>query len=260
MKSMYGLILAVVLGILGALFNWAYLKNRTSEKENVYFVGVKRDVTLNSGDTIKAEQLESVGLPKDSVGNLKDFAVVYETNTTAEGQSVVGQLVSRVVQGGRLLMNDDLRTPRPEFRLEPGEEAMFVPIDTRSIVTSLIVPGDQVVFLVAKNVPGVPTSALRPSVGSRDPNAPAPDPASEENPNLSSSTVDRFGPFKVLSIGNRLGSVEVMKSAKIPIQQDNVMTISVKPNNEISARNLQNRLDATNYRQVGVRLVQQKEK
>ena len=67
-----------------------------------------------------------------------------------------------MIQGGRLLMKDDLKTPPPELKLEPGEEAMFVPIDTRSIVTSLIVPGDQVMFLVSKTVPGMPTPAALP--------------------------------------------------------------------------------------------------
>ena len=44
-------------------------------------MGIKTDVTLNRGDAIKVEQIETVGLPKDAVGNLKDFAVLYDRNT-----------------------------------------------------------------------------------------------------------------------------------------------------------------------------------
>ena len=255
MKGIQGLILAVGLGVAGALFNWAYLANRTSEKENVYFVGIKNNAVLNSGDAIKVEQIEKVGLPKDAVGNLKDFAVLYDPATTAEMQSVVGEKVWRVIQGGRLLMKDDLRTPPPELKLEPGEEAMFVPVDTRSIITSLIVPGDQVMFVVSKTVPGMPTPAATPA--SPAAGEPIPDSANTaENPGAATSdSIKKIGPFKVLSIGNRLGSVDVMKAARISQLQENVMMISVKAKDEAKANDLQTRLEATNFRQVGVRLL-----
>jgi hypothetical protein len=260
MKGIHGLILAVGLGIAGAMFNWAYLMNRTSDKVNVNFIGIKPNVTLNNGDAIKAEHIEPVGLPKDAVGNLKDFAVYYDSNTTPDLQTVVGQKVWRVIQGPRFLMKDDLKTPPPELRLEAGEELMFVPVDTRSIVTSLIQPGDQVMFLVSRTVPGMPT----PAKASAPPAAeePTPDPSnSEENPTpVPKVPIDKIGPFKVLSIGNRLGSAEVMKSAKIPQLQENIMTISVKSKDDAKALFLQSRLDATNYRQVGVRLVSRAEK
>jgi hypothetical protein len=262
MKGINGLILAIVLGIAGALFNWAYLANRTSDKVNVYFIGIKRDVTLNSGDVIKAEQIERVGLPQDAVGNLKNFAVFFD-GANAEMQSVVGVKVWRVIQGPRLLLNDDLKTPPPELRLEEGEEAMFVPIDTRSIVMSLIEPGDQVMFLVSKSAPGVPTPATPAAraapaaVGDPIPEAANADESSSAEP---PPPIELIGPFKVLSLGNRLGSAEVMKSARIPQVQENVMTISVKAKDNAKALKLQSRLDATNYRQVGVRLVSRKEK
>ncbi len=260
MKGIQGLILAVGLGIAGALFNWAYLANRTSDKVNEYFIGIKRDVTLNCGDTIKADYIVPVGLPRDAVGNLKDFAVVYDPKTTAEMQSVVGQKVWRMIQGPRFLLKDDLKTPPPELRLEPGETAMFVPIDTRSIVTSLIVPGDQVMFLISENVPGRPTPAAPPASAARGEPIPDPANAADNFGGAPSAPIKKIGPFKVLSIGNRLGSAEVMKSARIPQLQENVMTISVKAKDEAKALDLQSRLDATNYRQVGVMLISRAEK
>jgi hypothetical protein len=245
------------------MFNWAYLMNRTSDKVNVNFIGIKKGVTLNNGDAIKAEQIEPVGLPNDAVGNLKDFAVFYDSKTTPDMQTVVGQKVWRVIQGPRFLMKDDLKTPPPELRLEADETAMFVPVDTRSIITSLIQPGDQVMFLVSRTVPGMPTPAKAtvPALGGAA-QEPTPDPSNtEENPTpVPKVPIDKIGPFKVLSIGNRLGSLEVMKSAKIPQTQENVMTISIKPKDEDKALFLQSRLDATNYRQVGVRLVSRAEK
>jgi hypothetical protein len=253
MKGMQGLILAVGLGIAGAVFNWFYLTNRSRGLEYIYFVGIKPDIALNSGDVIKAEQIQKVGLPKESAGNLKDFAVLYEANTTHENQSVVGRPVSQSILGGRLLLKDDLKTPRPEFKLNPGEEAMWVPIDTRSIVPSLIVPGNMVSFLVSKSRPGIPTAAPRSPI--RNPADPVPDPnASPENPDASADASEPIGPFKVISIGNRLGSVEVMKSARTPQVQENVMTICVTPDNKKKALHLYSLLEATNFRQVGILL------
>jgi hypothetical protein len=251
MKGIQGLILAIGLGITGALFNWAYLMNRSSEKTDDYFIGVKSGVTLNPGDAIKAEQIASVGVPHDHAGNLKEFAVSYEP-TSIERQSVVGETVSRVIPGGRLLLKDDLKTPRPELKLAPGEEAMFVPIDTRSIITSLIVPGDHVMFLVSKNAPGTPTPAVRAAAA---PAEPAPDPNAENENDKPAVAIEKIGPFKVLSVGNRLGSVEVMKSARVPQLQENIMTISVTKKDDKNALYLQSRLEATNFRQVGVRLL-----
>lgn len=66
-----------------------------------------------------------------------------------------------------------------------------------------------------------------------------------------------IGPFRVLSLGNRLGSLEVMQANHIPQVQENVMTISVQvvgDELEPKAKKLWEALCRTNFRGVGVLL------
>jgi hypothetical protein len=119
-------------------------------------------------------------------------------------------------------------------------------------------PGDMVTFLVSRGTPGGPTAAPPRNNKTTEP---IPDSsASPEGPSKAADSIDEIGPFKVLSLGNRLGSVEVMKSARIPQLQENVMTICVTPNNKTKALQLRSRLEATNFRQVGVLLQSRSEK
>jgi len=65
------------------------------------------------------------------------------------------------------------------------------------------------------------------------------------------SRTGEIGPFKVLSIGNRLGSADVMQAARIPQMQENVMTIRVRIENgkmEPEAARLMRFLEQTNSR------------
>ena len=41
MKGIQGLIVAIGLGVAGAMFNWAYLASRSSQEATVSFVGIK---------------------------------------------------------------------------------------------------------------------------------------------------------------------------------------------------------------------------
>ena len=64
-----------------------------------------------------------------------------------------------------------------------------------------------------------------------------------------------MGPFKVLSIGNRLGSADVFKAAGMPQQQENVLSISVRADGnqlEAKAKKLWDLLQAGGFRQAGV--------
>jgi hypothetical protein len=154
-------------------------------------------------------------------------------------------------------LEHDLRTPPQELRLkrkletkdlermglpfdaEAEEQAMFVPVDTRTFVASLLKPGDEVSF-VAGNAP---TRAGRPGA----------------KPGVART----IGPFRVLAIGNRLSSIDVMKAAQIPQRQENVMTISVgyvkdpaggEGQFDPRTTELLKYLRATDYRGMGVTL------
>ncbi|MBC7354509.1 MAG: hypothetical protein H5U08_19295, partial [Thermogutta sp.] len=136
--------------------------------------------------------------------------------------------------------------PRLRFGGQPAgnteEIAMFIPIDTRTIVPSLIEPGDMVSFIVSAPTPvpgGNPVSGG---------NSPAPATDAGGGPQV-------IGKFKVLAVGNRLTSVEAHRAYQLPQSQENILTISVKLENgrlEPKAERLWKMLEATNFRQVGV--------
>lgn len=245
MKGIHGLIMALGLGIAGALFNWAYLYQKASNLEMIYFIGIKPDVTVNAGQKLTEDHLAKVGLPAESVGNLKDFAYLW----SVQG-SVLTRPVHRTLLGGSLLMRDDMTTPPQELALgaEPlgeGEEErlMWVPIETRSFVTSLVSPGDQVDFLLPGSGSPTPAEAGPPPEGAPK-DAPPP------------TSVQILGPFKILALGNRLWSSDIGVVGKASTQE-NVIGVSVKLRKgelEPKAQKLWNLLNATNFKQVGVML------
>jgi len=230
MRGIQGLILAIGLGIAGAIFNLAYLANRSRDVEKVAFVGIKKDKVVGRGEPLAEENLEPVEIPRQSVGNLANFAVKWEARAT-----VVSRRVWRTLEGGSLLLLADLTTPPQELAfgqdLPPGteERAWFVPVDTRRFVTSLVQPGDLVDFLVSSGPrEGLPTLA-QPGKGPAEAGKVASAGASSHR--QAGDGPEKIGPFKILAVGNRLGSVDVMQAAKIQQFQDNVLTIAVRYEN-----------------------------
>jgi hypothetical protein len=244
MKGIQGLIIAIGLGIVGALFNFAYLYNRSQETENEEFIGIAPNVTVARGDVLKEEHLVKVSIPRNVAGRLKDFAFPWA------GQSgEIGMRVVRPVSGGSILLRDDMKTPAQTLAFsanaKPGivETALGVPIDPRRGVVSLVEPGDMVMFIVpAGSAYESPTPAASTDDSARSDAAPAapgkPDPAaaSRLKPIPASGAAAKFptsgattllGPFKVLSVGNRLGSTEVMRANRIPQSQENVLNVLV---------------------------------
>lgn len=206
MKGAYGLVLAITLGLVAGLFNWIYLENKTSDEERETFVGINPDVDVEQGQPLTKDSVVQVEIPRRVVGNLKDFAVPYEAV-----QSVLGRPVWRRLAGGSLLLEQDLRTPPQELKFGENERVIWVSVDLRSMVPSLIVPGDLVSFRVPPyiNVPSAAEAAL------------------PEKPRRTSSGGDIIGPFKILSLGNRLGTSAVLRAAKVAQVQENVVAIAV---------------------------------
>ncbi len=242
MKGIYGVILALGLGCAAAMFNYAYMVRSTGSIETVDFIGIASDKPLAPGDPVTEEAIQPVPIPAFYAGRLKEFAILY-----SDRQSIMGWPVSRPVPGGALLLRDDLRTPPPELQFgdEPAggaeQVAMFVPIDTRTIVPSLLQPGDQVSFLVTSPTPAALSGTANPAPEGSPPVVPGP--------------TKIIGPFKILSVGNRLASVDVQRASNLPQSQENILTISARLTNgqlDSKAQELWTLLEATNFRQVGV--------
>ena len=216
MKGVQGLILAIGLGVAGALFNWAYLYNRSRDVEKINFIGIAPGATINRGEVLREDQLVPVGIPERWVGNLKDFALLYDTR-----QTVTGSPVWRTIGGETLLLAEDLKTPPQELKLGEGEKGMWISVGTRAIVPSLVMPGDTVSFVVSRSQVGAPTPA-------KPPEQPGGEGAGNEPASAPTGPMEIIGPFRVLSLGNRLGSPEVMRAAKIPQVQEMILTVAVK--------------------------------
>lgn len=244
MKGIYGLLLAVALGFVGAGFNYFYLQSKVGQIEMVNFIGIRLDRDLPEGHRLTEADLVRVGIPKPYVGNLDRFAI----RDTA-WHSVIGQAIVRPKQGGSLLFADDIRTPPSELRLEPNEALLWIPVDARTFVPSLIDPGDRVSFLIPRSALG-PTPAVG-NAGSEfeEPAVTIPQPPEQ---------VEIVGPFVVASVGSRLGSAEVFRATRTPAMQENVIGIRVRldaagrlPSEVVKLKML---LDQTGYRPVAVML------
>jgi hypothetical protein len=267
MKGIQGLIIAIGLGVIGGLFNFIYLAQKSRDVERVAFLGIKAGVDLAPGDRIAKEHLATVEVPFNAVGNLKDFAV-----PAASENAVIGRVVWRAIQGGSLLFENDYKTPPQSLAFgQPDREgveerAMGVPIDVRKMVTSLVNPGDYVSFVATGGTAGPTFAPSAKADGSRL----TPTPASPAGPGLpvgmpgaagppsaathSSDGVELIGPFRVLSLGNRLGSAEVLRSFKTPQVQENVMMILIRVENgklEPQAARLVKLLETTGDRPLG---------
>jgi len=254
MKGFNGLILGLGIGIAAALFNWAYVTRATGSVETVAFFGIAADRNVEAGQILAAEDLVPVPLPAATARRLKGFAFVYPDDRA----TVVGMRTTRPVPGGSILLVDDLRPPPPKlvFGGQPAgneeEIAMFIPIDTRTIVTSLLEPGDTVSFIIS-----APTPAEASASGDTEaPNTPQgllPPPTGAQAVPPGSPRI--VGKFKILAIGNRLSNLDIHRAYQLPQSQENVLTIGVRlvgGRLEPKAEQLWKMLEATNFRQVGV--------
>jgi len=246
MKSIHGLAVAIALGIAGTILNLAYLNSRSKSEKPINFLGIKQG-TINVGKAFSQDDFEVVSIPEGLVGNLDEYAVLQSA-----ANAVIGQRSWRTLSGPRLLLNDDLKAPPSELELGEDEASIGVPVDSRAYPLTLVVPGDRVSFLVSAYQLGGPTPAVRNDVDDLG------DPVglNEIGPVGPIEPTETIGPFEVLSLGNRLGTLEVMKANRIAQMQGNVMTIRVKVRDnklvDEDAKRLVEVLLATKFREVGI--------
>jgi hypothetical protein len=241
MKNHLGLIVAVMLGVIAACLNFLYLSNKAANFEKVAFLAVKPQTVIRAGETFRDDHFVALEIPRAGVtGPLLESAVLYESRGT-----VTGMKATKDYGGGELILRADLKTPPPVLELGENEQAIGVPVDTRTFVPALVRPGDRVSFLVPRSAPAAPAAPAGGENGEEPPSAPLPTVGNSE----------LIGPFKVLSVGNRLASADVFKAAGLPQQQENVLTISVRADGdklEARAQKLFDLLQAGGLRQAGV--------
>lgn len=237
MKGMPGLASALILGLLAAGLNWFYLDRKSREFEKVSFVSIAPETLVHPGETFTRSHFAEMPVPEAAARKLEGIAVLWKDLDTVIGMNAV-----REFSGDELLLRTDLETPPGELQLADDERALWIPVDQKSFVASLVVPGDEVDFLVprrqilASPIPADGTQAPTPAAGGR---------------------TQIVGPFKVLSIGNRLGKTNVLNAARLPQLQENIITVRVKMNGAFldeDAERLLDALQAANYREVGLLL------
>ncbi len=237
MKGASGLAIAGALAIVGALCNWLYLQQKSHDMEKIQFIGIADDVEINPGDKFKETDLISVAIPRSSLGNLEKVAYRWDIKET-----VVGTPASRSYLPGELILRQDLRTlPQRDIKklLRDNERVMWIPVDTRSFVPALVAAGDLVSFVVP-NYGGV-----------------FPQPAAGEAPNAAPGPSEILGPFRILALGDRLGTYDVQKASGAAVVQENVMAVAVKVDKgalDPLGQKLSDILRITNFQQVQVLL------
>jgi hypothetical protein len=261
MKGIQGLIVAIGLGVAGALLNFLYLTSKAGNLKPIGFIGIGPDVRVARGSPIRADHLVRVDVPGELARNLEKFAVKY-----SEVSTVVGQKALRTLEGGSLLMRDDLRTPPAELdfteNLPPDVEevARGIPIDSRSIVPSLIEPGNLVSFLAPRVPAESPTVAAPLPPGGSEPGKPEllrPIPSPGPGGAAGAADFEPVGPFRVLSVGSRVGRRDVFQAAGLPTAQENVLVIALRLRNkklEEPGPKLERLLQTVNFRPLSVLL------
>jgi hypothetical protein len=248
--SKVALIVAAVLGVLGAAVNFLYLDSKTRQLEKIEFLSVAPGVTLLPGDRFTETKLAPLAIPKDNVREeLKAQAIRW-----SDRQTVIGMTAVHSFEGGKIILRQDLKTPPPSMELTRDDErGLPVPVDTRSFVPALVNPGDMISFLIT--VGGMPPAP--PPAEGGDGNEPTAAQSVVRPAVSGGQRIETIGPFRVLSIGNRLGSADVLKASGSSQFQENVMTIAVKMQGdqlEPRATRLLSLLQAGSARQAGVLL------
>ncbi len=181
MKAVPGLIVALILGGAAVIFNWIYLEKKASEYQVVSFLGIRDDTKVRLGETLLEKHFEEVHVPKTYADTLKKYVFLYRDKAT-----VAGIKATRDYEAGDLVHREDYRTPAQAINLRDDERLIWVTIDSRSFVPSLVNPGDQLTFVFPTPGPG-------------------------GGPRAAEATAETLGPFTIGALGTRLGDVDVSR-------------------------------------------------
>ena len=208
MNNWIGIVIALSLALVAGVLNWKYLERKTQEVEVVSFLAVRQGVFIETGERFLEEHFEPLDIPRKSVGSLDQSAVLYaDIHTVVSGHAI------RDYAAGQVVLLQELVTPSTKLNLKPGEEAYWVSVGG-TFVPSLFSPGDMVNFMIP--------ASRRVAFKSQEETGNA---VSEENPNqewahlkqnnemaIKQGPTKFIGPFRVISVGGRLGNYEVNRA------------------------------------------------
>lgn len=260
MKNWIGLLIALSLAIVACLLNWQYLERKSKEVDEISFLAIAENVSLKTGDTFTEKHFTNLKIPRKNAGSLQETAVLY-----SDMQTVVSMKALHDYRGGEIVLRQELKTPPEEFKLGENELAMWIPVSTAAFVSALVKPGDEVSFVVPS--PGSVFRDIEESANPEDQLGPefgTTEDIDDPDKNLPvTNNSELVGPFRVLSLGSRLGSYEVSVASGAPRARENVMGIAVtKLGNKIDpkAEKLVRWMAQPNFRQASVVLHPRKPK
>jgi hypothetical protein len=212
------LLLAAGLGLAGAVCNWLYLDSLAQSEARLAFIGVKPDVRLNIGDVFKTDMFEPVEIPRSRVGNLQDVAPLWSAL-----DAIIGLRANKAYAGGEIVLRQDLTTPAQEelaSLLAVDEVARWVPIDSRSVSTDQINPGDLVSFEAPKEDDAVVANQVLSPTATAPPVAP-----------VKTASTELIGPFRVLAVGSRRERPNIQQARGRSGGAESTITIAVQLQN-----------------------------
>lgn len=224
MNNWVGLVIAISLALVAGVLNWKYLERKTEEVEIVNFLAIKQGVFVEAGERFQEEHFEPLSIPKKSVGSLDKSAVLF-----ADIHTVVSSTAIRDYAGGQVVLLQELVTPSTKLDLSAGEEAYFVAVGG-TFVPSLFSPGDLVNFMIP---------APR-RVSFRNNEQPQPNESeNEDDPKWAQLTANDemeieqgptkfIGPFRVISVGGRLGNYEVNRAQGRRAGGEKILGVALK--------------------------------
>jgi hypothetical protein len=247
MKGIYGIVIAVFLGLFAMALNWLYLNRAASGLEMVSFVAIKTDTTILPGELIKESHLEEVTMPEKNAEGLLRRAYRWPNDK----QTVAGIRASQKYEGGELVLAEHYKTPSPEIDWQNDQELIWVTLDTRAIQPALVDPGDLISFIVSSQKASPQPKSLTPT----DASGIEPRPAKKKKDAY--TDFEKIGPFRIAALGNRRGSADVMKSKRISQVQPNQVAVFLKTDNSGKYLGDSQRLVQmvrTNTRNIGITL------
>jgi len=235
MKGIAGLIIAAALAIAGGICNWLYIAKQADRYERESFVVVSVD-QIRAGEKFKRQHFAKVDIPKKNLGNLEQIAVRWQ-----DLEAVIGLPAVKDFAHDQLILQDDLKTPPQEKlnrKIDDDERIIVLPVDPRSFNPQHVSPGDLVSFRIPPAHSGrVPSTAV--GVDGSEPVA------------------EIIGPFRILALGNRKGSIDTAKVIGRRPTSENDISVSVKIRGadvEPKAQRIMNIVATTNFKGVQVLL------
>lgn len=224
MNNWIGLLIALSLALVAGVLNWQYLERKTEEVEMVAFVSVKQGTTIEPGDRFLEEHFVPLNIPKKSVGSLEESAVLYQDRHTVISMKAINRHRS-----GQVVLRQELRSPPKKLNIGPNEEGFWVPVGGSTFVSSLFSPGDMVSFLLPapRKVSFRNRTPAPVKTESEDPNEQWKFDSDASEVEVNQGPSDVVGPFRIISVGARLGSSKVSRAAGGRSSAENTLGVAV---------------------------------